>query len=203
MIRSARFVSVLILLAGTLYFAPPASAAVPAGTDVLGLATAADATGEFRLIDPVPGGFDLHLLVYGYEHAQGIVGWECALQLPAEVELVSVSAEGKPDPIVPNPGDPSLRVFPLQPLMPIDGIVRLATLHLNLVSFESTLEIGLLPHSSPQLAGAMSFALESSAANDQVLAWPGDCPVCPVFDLVPSSQPTAEFTWEEVKSLYR
>lgn len=180
-----------------------APAAVHPGNDVLGLATSADAGGEFRLIDPEPGAFDLYLLAYGYEHAQGIVGWECALDLPAGVEFMSVTLEGKADPVDPGPADLSLRVFPLQPLMPTGGIVHLATLHLNLVEFDGRSEIRLLPHSTPQTAGAMSFALESSASLDQVFAWPNDCAECPVFELVSAAQPVVAASWDRVKSLYR
>lgn len=198
MIRTACFATLLLILV-----AGSALAETHPGSNVLGLSTSADGDGAFRLVDPEPGAFDLHLLVYGYEHAQGIAGWECAVELPSPVEVTGVTLVGKPDPVAPDPADFSLRVFPLQPLLPTDGIVHLATLHLNLIEFEDRLQIHLRPHSQPRLADAMSFALESSSANDQLFAWPGDCADCPVFELVPSAQPVVSATWDDVKSLYR
>lgn len=188
---------IVMVIAGT------ALASVHPGADVLGLSTSADADGEFLIVDPEVGSFDLYLLAYGYEHPQGIAGWECALEMTAGLELVSVTLEGKADPVTLDPADLSLRVFPLQPLMPSGGIVHLATLHLNLVSFEGREEIYLRPHSAPQTSGTMSFALESSASLDQAFAWPGDCAGCAAFQLLSAAQPVVSASWDRVKSLYR
>lgn len=198
MIRILCLASLIVMVC-----AGAALATVHAGADVLGLATSADADGEFLIVDPEVGPFDLHLLAYGYDHSQGVAGWECALEMTAGLELVSVTPEGKADPVTLDPTDLSLRVFPLQPLMPSDGIVHLATLHLNLVSFEGREEIYLRPHSAPQTGGAMSFALESSASLDQAFAWPGDCADCPAFELLAAAQPVVAASWDRVKSLYR
>ena len=192
---------VLILLAATATISGTAEAVVHDGNDILGLATTADETGQFSLVDPPLGEFDLHLLVYGFDHPQGIVGWECQILLPDGVLATGVSLEGKADPTGIDLETLALRAFPHQALEPVGGIVHLATLHLMLTDDSRNQEFLLAPY--PDDEAKMAFSLETSGANVTALRWPDDCPDCPVFTIIASSQPTVRSTWGSVKSLYR
>lgn len=186
-----------ILLTGSAW------AAVYEGTDVLGLATVADETGEFDLKPLALGPFDLPLLVYGYEHAQGIVGWECRVVVPDGVQLAGVSLNGKADATEIDLTGGNLRAFPVIPLEPVGGIVHLATLHLVLIDPSGDREFFLAAREPAASTSGLSFALETGEANVMDFHWPGDCPDCPVFRIIASPEPTVQATWDGIKSLYR
>lgn len=193
--------SILAGLAGLV--AGPVHAAIHEGSDILGLATSPDGNGEFSLIDPATGPFDLHLLVYGFEHSQLIVGWECQVLLPAGVEISGVTLNGKADPAGVDLGTGNLRAFPLIPLPVNDGIVHLATLHLNLTELLDNQDFRLAPYVEPTPNPVMSFSLETSGSNHFAFEWPGSCASCPVFRIDATPEATIELSWDHLKSLYR
>ena len=201
----------LLLLLGIAFLAGspfvgsiPVQAAVHAGSDILGLATAPDETGEFSLLDlATDTSFDVHLLVYGFDHPQGIVGWECQIVLPAGVLLTGVSLNGKADPAGVDLETGNIRVFPHISLQAVDGIVHLATLHLVLTDNLEDQDFYLAPYSGPSSASTMSFSLETSESNLFPFNWPGDCQGCSVFNIITSPEPTVSASWDLVKSLYR
>ena len=194
----------MVFLAGSVLTWPgQVLAVIHEGTDILGLATAPDDTGEFSKTDLPLGTFDLHLLVYGFDHSQGISGWECQIIFPAGVEATGVTLNGKADQVGVDLDTGNLRVFPRIALQPVNGIVHLATLHLTLVDNSVNQEFLLAANSSPETGSTMGFSLETSGSNDNAFSWPGDCENCSVFEIIPSPEPTVNATWSGVKSLYR
>jgi hypothetical protein len=177
--------------------------AVADGSDILGLATTSDANGEFALYDPELGAFDLQLVVYGFDHAQGIAGWECQVVLPAGVQATGITLNGKADPAGVDLTTGNMRVFPLIPVVPLNGIVHLATLHLTLTEFEDDQDFLLAPYLPAAPSSTMGYSLETSGANVFDFHWPGECSDCPVFQIIASPKPTVKTSWSVVKSLYR
>ncbi|MBU8871124.1 MAG: hypothetical protein KOO60_09720 [Gemmatimonadales bacterium] len=202
--RKSFFLLATVFIAASSFGLSVASnAAVHEGSDILGLATTTDETGEFFLQDSPLGPFDLHLLVYGFDHSQGIAGWECQVILPAGVQATGITLVGKADPAGVDLANCNIQVYPTLPIHPVNGIAHLATLHLELVDNAEDLEIFLAPYSSQASKDSMNFSLETSHSNMFEFSWPDDCPECSVFDLIHISQPVVKSTWDLVKSLYQ
>ncbi len=204
--KSCKYLHLLVFVFLAVYVhgsATPLHAAVHDGIDILGLATIPDETGEFTLVEPALGAFDLYLLAYGFDHSQGIVGWECQIVLPNGIQSAGVTLNGKADPSGVDESNLNIQVFPRIPLQANNGIVHLATLHLVLMDLNENKEIFLAPFVAPSASSTMNFSLETSGTNVFEFNWPGDCPDCPVFEIFNSPQPTVEATWDLVKSLYR
>ena len=181
----------------------PVLADVHDGSDVLGLATTPDENGEFFHVDLPAEPFDLSLLVYGFDHSQGIAGWECQVLIPDGVQVTGVTLNGKADPAGVDLATCNMRVFPRIPLLAVNGIVHLATLHLNHLDVSTDKSFLLAPYSQPGPGSIMGFSLETSESNLLPFNWPGDCPDCPVFEIITTPEPTVATTWGMLKSLYR
>ena len=201
--KSLLILGMVFLSVSPLGWFVPAQAAIHEGSDILGLATAPDETGEFSLLDQPLGDFDLCLVVYGFDHSQGIVGWECQIVLPTGVLAHGVTLNGKADPSGVDLATCNLQVFPRIPLLTVNGVVHLATLHLEILDGTEDKEFLLAPYSAPTTSATMNFSLETSVSNLVPFGWPGDCQDCSVFEIITTPEPTVGATWDLVKSLYR
>ncbi len=194
---------IVCLVVANSWFITPVSASVHEGINILGLSTTTDDSGEFNLLDPPLGTFDLHLVVYGFDYDQGIVGWECQVILPEGVQATGITLEGKTDPAGADVPNCNIRVFPKIPIMPIGGVAHLATLHLMLIDHLSDIEFFLAPFSSDTPYDSMGFYLQTSGPEMIPFNWPGDCSDCSVFGLNKTPDAVEESSWDQLKSLFR
>lgn len=200
MASSGKSPTTILLLATLALTTAAALADVHEGTDVLGLATAPDATGEFALLNQETGPFQLHLMVYGFAHEQGIVAWDCAVVVPDGVALTGETPNGKAIDLEPTAA--SFRIQLSEPLLPGDGLIHLATLDFwNLDSRDKAFLLAPDPLWGDD--GTMGFALQTQDTLRQLFSWPDKCPECPVLVVSAEAQPVAGATWDEVKSLFR
>lgn len=196
--RNRYFLGIGIILA-ILTSLAPVRAAVHEGSLILGLTTAPDDTGFFQVVDQPLGPMRVYLVVYGYDHPQGIVSWDCALLLPPGLQLLTTRFAGGGWNAHPQPEN--FRVTTQTPLQAVDGMILLATLDL-LVLDGRDLAIGLGPDPAWGNDGMMGFARETMETIREPLNWPRSCPGCPVFELT-HSQADAYTSWESLKALYR
>ncbi len=177
-----------------------AFADIHAGHDVLGLSTEADETGVFELADYPAGPLSLYLMVYGYDHPQGIVAWDCAIILPPGILLTDTNFMGRG--INAHPQPYNFQVTTLEPLMAVNGMVHLATLDL-LVIDDDPQQFFLSADPLWVDHEYMGFAWETSPSMRQPFNWPNRCEDCPVFQIINIPQATDGQDWDQVKALYR
>lgn len=186
------------------FLAMPASfssvhGAIHEGANIIGLSTQPNSTGEFQINNDTEEDLRLYLMVYGYSHPQGIVAWDCALELPDGLRLESVVLAGGGVNRHRQLGN--FKVSTDTPLMPVDGLIHLATLDLKVLDAgEMAIYIGPDPQWGHD--GMMGFARETYETIRQPLHWPHRCPGCPVFEFT-YSQPAQVSLWGMVKALYR
>jgi len=194
-----RFSILLITILTILASSWSAGAAVHPGSRVLGLTTRPDADGDFELVNQAPGPLRLYLMVYGYDHPEGIVAWDCALHLPRGVALdhVQLAAGG----VNHHPQAGNFRVVTGTPLLPTDGMVLLATIDLEVLTDE---EMGIDVGPDPLWGddGFMGFARQPHETLREPMHHPRPCPGCPVFMLT-HIQADEDISWEHIKALYR
>ncbi|PID79504.1 hypothetical protein CSB20_10010 [bacterium DOLZORAL124_64_63] len=188
-------ITILTLLVG--YW--PAWSAVHTGSLILGLTTQPDTTGHFELVNYPPGPLRLYLMVYGYDHPQGIVAWDCALHLPRGVALERVELAGRGVNHSPHYGD--FRVTTRTPLMPQNGMVLLATVDLRVLTDED-MGIDVGPDPMWGDCGFMGFARQTYETMREPMYHPRHCLACPVFMLT-HTQADERVGWDHIKALYR
>ena len=178
----------------------PAYSSIHTGRNVLGLATEANQYGVFELADQPTGNLQLHLMVYGYEHTIGIKAWDCAVVLPEGVTLESTELMGQGTNFWGQDG--YYRVTVDEPLMPVNGMVHLATLNLITADY--------LPkefYLEPAPLWGDTGGMEYSRATDESLRfnfnWPELCSDCPVFRLTNNVQAAEDPSLDWIKSLFR
>ena len=178
----------------------PAVAEIHLGRDVLGLSTEADDSGLFELEDLPAGPLKLELLVYGYDHAQGISAWNCAVVVPPNVLVMRTTLMGGGTNSRSQAGN--FMVTTLDPLLPVNGIIHLATMDLQTLDSDSKdfFIIGDPMSADPE---SMGYAQETSSSMRLPFNWPESCDDCPVFRIINVAQPTFHPQWDQVKALYR
>lgn len=190
----------LLTLLTVVTLSQPVLADTHTGRNVLGLASEANETGVFLLSDHPTGDLQLHLMVYGYTHQQGIVGWDCAVHLPDDIVISETILMGQGVNRHPQPGN--FKVYTVEPLMPVNGLIHLATLNLRTLN-PLPKQIFLGPDPLWGNNGMMGFARQTYETIRTPFNWPESCKECPVFELVNGIQPTESLAWGGIKSLYR
>ncbi len=177
----------------------PATADIHLGKDVLGLSTETNSTGFFEVTDFPVGVISLHLLVFGYDHSEGIVAWDCAVIIPQGVLLANTELMGRGTNALPQPGN--FLVTTQEPLIAVNGIVHLATL--DFLTFDDESKQFFLS-GDPLWVGnqRMGFSSETSEAMRLPFNWPNRCEDCPVFEIVYYT-PVEETFLGQMKALYR
>ncbi len=191
---------VLLFLLSSLVGFQPAFAEIHEGHNVIGLATEPNQTGAFELADPGPGSLQLHLMVYGYDHPQGIIAWDCAVILPPSLELVSTTFSGGGSDELPVRY--SYRVTTELPLMPVDGIIHLATLNLINLNFGAK---DIMVSGDPLWVNQeqFGFARETFETIRLPFNWPDRCQECPVFAVTTFAAGENLSSWGQLKAIYR
>jgi hypothetical protein len=192
------FISLITMLT-LLVSSWPALGAIHPGSKVIGVSTWPDESGEFELVNQPPGPLRLYLMVYGYDEAQGIVAWDCALILPPGVTIDHVELAGGGVNQYIQAGN--FRVETTEPLMAVDGMVLLATVDLN-VRTEEELGIDVGPDPLWGNTSFMGFARQTQEGMRERLNHPRDCPGCPVFTLT-HIQADEAISWPHIKAFYR
>jgi len=190
----------LLTLLAIMVAIQPVMAETHAGRDVLGLSTHPSENGVFEINDFTPGNLDLHLLVFGYNHPQGIKAWDCAVVLPEGVTLERTDLMGQGTNSRPQPG--YYCVTTDEPLMPDNGIIHLATLHLTIADHNPK-DFYLAPAPLWGNVGGMEFARATDESLRFQFNWPGGCSGCPVFRSVNNPQGADNPTWCWIKTLFK
>jgi hypothetical protein len=190
----------LVLVLTTLATFLPALADIQPGQNVLGISTDPNESGVFELADYPVGPLQVHLMVYGYRHAQGIVAWRCAVDLPEGLTFAGVTLAG--DGVNSRHRPWSFDVITRQPLLPVDGMIHLATLDLVNTNLQDK-QVFIVPEYPWGNEGFMGFAKQTDERIGTRLHWPRNCESCPVFELTSAPQAAGDMAWDQVKSLYR
>ncbi len=179
----------------------PASADIHQGRNVLGLSTEASGDGVFELVDCPTGDLQLHLMVYGYNHTQGIMAWDCAVVLPGGVILANTNIMGHG--VNCSPYSDCFSVTTSEPLMPVDGMIHLATLNLVVTDATEPQDIYLAPAPIWGNVGGMEFSRATDQSLRQLFNWPSGCNDCPVFCLTDGIQAADNPSLDWIKSVFR
>ena len=190
----------LLTLLAIMVTIQPVQAEIHQGRNVLGLSTQNDENGSFELAEYPPGTLELHLLVFGFEYPQGINGWDCVVVLPEGVTLLRTDLMGQGTNARPQPG--YYGVTTAEPLMPENGIIHLATLHL-LIADQLPKDFYLAPAPLWGNIGGMEFGLATDESLRRHFTWPMGCSDCPVFRTTNITQSADNPTWDWVKTLYQ
>lgn len=178
----------------------PAIADTHLGRNVLGLSTEANNTGVFELANRPAGTLELHLMVYGYHHTLGISAWDCAVILPDGVVLERSDLLGQGFNSRTQPG--YFGVTTLEPVMPENGIIHLATLRLRTLDHLAK-DFYLEPAPVWGNVGGMEYSRATDESLRFNFTWPMGCDECPVFRLTNSIQAAEEPTLDWIKTLFR
>ncbi len=190
----------LLTLLASMAFFQPVLAEIHNGRQVVGLSTEADANGLFEIADHPPGQLQLHLMVYGYTHPQGIVAWDCAVILPPGVELSAVTLMGNGTNSQTH--HTSFTVITETPLMPSNGMVHLATLDLITLNGDpKDFHLAADPLWANQQH--MGFSLQTSESLRMPFHWPNRCEQCPVFRITNIPQAAGTTSMDQLKAFYR
>ncbi len=191
--------SLLTLLALMVVIQPAAGDTHP-GRSVLGLSTEADDTGVFELANHPGGNLQLHLMIYGYEHAQGIQAWDCAVVLPEGAILERADLMGQGTNSRSQPG--YFGVTTVEPLMPDNGMIHLATLNLVILDHVAK-DFYLVPAPIWGNVGGMEYSRATDESLRFNFTWPAGCDECPVFRLTNNIQAADAPTLDWIKTLFR